>query len=121
MAGEWQVRLLGELAELHQERLNPADAPAELFEHYSLPAFDAGQVPVKEPGSSIGSQKFTVPQSAILLSKLNPRLPRVWKPTPSDLPAVASTEFLVLLPKDAVDRTFLKYVCLSPSVREELE
>jgi type I restriction enzyme S subunit len=122
MGSEWEMRPLGELADLHQEQVNPADFPGQLFEHYSLPAFDAGQIPVREAGSSIGSQKFTVPRDAILLSKLNPRIPRVWKPeVASDLPAVASTEFLVLLPKDRIDRAFLKYACLSPSVREELQ
>ncbi|MCP9473540.1 MAG: restriction endonuclease subunit S, partial [Nitrospira sp.] len=122
MGGEWKTLHLGDLADLHQEQVDPSDTPAQLFEHYSIPAFDAGQVPVMEPGSSIASHKFTVPCNAVLLSKLNPRIPRVWKPAAvGNLPRVASTEFLVLLPKNGIDGVLLKYLCLSPSVRAELQ
>jgi type I restriction enzyme S subunit len=122
LGDDWQIRSLGDLAVLHQEQVNPGDHPDQMFRHFSLPAFDAGQVPVHERGSSIGSHKFTVPSGAILVSKLNPRIPRVWEPdTESDVPAVASTEFLVLLPRAGVDRRFLKYACLAPPFRLELE
>jgi type I restriction enzyme S subunit len=122
MAGEWQTKSLADLAELHQEQVNPAEWPERQFQHFSIPAFDCGQVPAREPGSSIGSQKFSVPPTAILVSKLNPRIPRVWEPDVRDCgPAVTSTEFLVLVPRDGTDRRFLKYACLSPAVRMELE
>jgi type I restriction enzyme S subunit len=122
MAGEWRTRCLGELAELHRQQVNPAESPGQLFQYFSLPAFDERQVPAVELGSAIGSQKFTVPPAAILVSKLNPRIPRVWEPElRTDCSAVASTEFLVLLPRQGTDRRFLKYVCLSPAFRSEME
>jgi type I restriction enzyme S subunit len=121
MAGEWQTRSLGSLADLHQGQVVPGDHPERVFRHFSLPAFDDGQRPVLESGASIGSQKFTVPENALLVSKLNPRIPRVWEVNTSgaELP-VASTEFLVLLPRRGISRRFLKYICLGPAVRSEL-
>jgi type I restriction enzyme S subunit len=122
MAGEWREVTIGDLVWLHDQQITPASAPAELFYHYSIPAYDSGQRPALETGSAIGSNKFVVPRGAVLVSKLNPRLPRVWAPDiPDKARAVASTEFLVLRPRDDVDRRFLKYLMLSPAVRSAME
>jgi len=117
--GKWRTVRLGELAQIHKEQLDPREARSQLFQHFSLPAFDAGRGPIIEKGSSIESQKFTVPHDAILISKLNPRTKRVWEPsfTQGSIP-IASTEFVVLIPKQRTDRKFLKYVCLSPGFYE---
>jgi type I restriction enzyme S subunit len=122
MAARWTSRSLGELAELRSEQLNPQDSPTQLFQHFSIPAFDERESPLIESGSAIQSQKFVVPKDAILVSKLNPRMPRVWEPiVSSKLPAVASTEFLVLVPRFGVDRRYLKYACLSPTVMSRMQ
>lgn len=122
MVGNWVSKSIEELAQLHSERVNPASEPKTLFEHFSIPAFDQVRRPVIEPGSAIGSHKFTVPDDAVLVSKLNPRFPRVWEPVVSkSYPAVASTEFMIFRPKPGVDRRFLKYLFLSPMVRLEME
>jgi type I restriction enzyme S subunit len=122
MAGEWREVTIGDLVWLHDQQITPASAPAELFYHYSIPAYDSGQRPALETGSAIGSNKFVVPRGAVLVSKLNPQLPRVWAPDiPDKARAVASTEFLVLSPRDGVDRRFLKYLMLSPAVRSAME
>jgi len=122
MAGEWREVTIGDLVWLHDQQITPASAPAEQFYHYSIPAYDSGQRPARETGSAIGSNKFVVPRGAVLVSKLNPRLPRVWAPDiPDKARAVASTEFLVLRPRDGVDRRFLKYLMLSPAVRSAME
>ena len=71
-------------------------------------------------GREIGSNKFTVPIDSVLLSKLNPRIPRVWMPVVEERHrAIASTEFIVLRPK-STDRRFLKHLLQSPSIRSEL-
>ena len=68
------------------------------------------------------SNKLVVPVGSVLLSKLNPCTPRVWLPEiSSDVKAVASTEFLVLMPNQEVDRNFLKYLCLAPSFIAQME
>lgn len=78
----WQVGKIGELASLSRETVNPGDYPDEAFDHYSIPAFDEGRKPKEEKGAEIKSNKFAVPQDAVLLSKLNPRIPRIWLPFP---------------------------------------
>lgn len=112
---------LGELVDLQTEQINPGAQPDVAFEHYSIPAYDAGARAVIELGSDIKSNKFVIPDGSILLSKLNPRINRVWTPRVSGVrPAVASTEFLVLTPKPGVDRRFLHFLFQSPIFRAEL-
>lgn len=93
---DWSSKTIGDLAVLSKAGINPSARPDALFTHYSLPAFDAGAAPVVEVGKSIGSNKFTMPPNAVLVSKLNPRIPRVWAPSHIPKNAVCSTEFLVL-------------------------
>jgi type I restriction enzyme S subunit len=120
-SGEWKVKRLGEMAQLSKVGINPSETPEDLFTHFSLPAFDAGERPVIESGNSIGSNKFVVPQTAVLLSKLNPRIPRVWAPTEVPKNSVCSTEFLVLLPRKSVERDFLLHLCRSNLVGAQME
>ena len=61
-----------------------------------------------ENGDQIKSNKFVVPAEAVLLSKLNPMIPRVWLPHVSkSRRSLASTEFLVALPRGRSTRSFL--------------
>jgi type I restriction enzyme S subunit len=120
-SGEWEVKQLGTLAVLSKGGVNPASSPDAMFTHFSLPAFDAGAVPVVEEGGRIGSNKFLVPDDAVLLSKLNPRIPRIWLPSHIPNNAVCSTEFLVLVPNEATDRNYLATLCSSPAVCYQME
>ena len=97
--GEWEVKRLGDVAALNRLNVVPALLPDKPFVHFSLPAFDAGKNAQIERGASIGSHKFRVPPNAVLVSKLNPRIPRVWAPSSVPENAVASTEWLVLMPQ----------------------
>jgi type I restriction enzyme S subunit len=96
------------VADLSRTSVDPAAAPDALFEHFSIPAFDEGRMPKLEHGREIRSAKLVVAPDAVLLSKLNPRIPRVWL---SDLSGAArpvcSTEFLVALPKPPFSRPLL--------------
>lgn len=103
----WVVRTFGDLAELSKGSVNPLTTPNEMFEHYSLPAFDRDQLPVFEVGESIKSNKTWVPAGAVLQSKLNPHIPRVWLPSLIGDRAVCSTEFLPWLPRDNVSSEIL--------------
>jgi type I restriction enzyme S subunit len=104
----WKVGTIGNLASLSRDALTPTQFPNEVFDHYSIPAFDEVRLPKAESGGSIKSNKFVVPAGCVLLSKLNPRIPRVWMPdTGRHRRALCSTEFLVSLPKDGVSREFL--------------
>ena len=119
-SGEWLTKRLGEIAELHRQNVVPAISGDTLFVHFSLPAYDEGRCPVMELGKEIGSNKFHVPENTVLVSKLNPRIIRVWAPASVGSNAVASTEFLVLTPRDNVSRIFLLVLCLSPRFCEQM-
>ena len=120
-SSEWETKQLGEVANLHRESINPELHPETIFVHYSLTAFDEGKQPSMEVGKAIGSNKFVVPDNAILVSKLNPRIPRVWMPAVVESNAIASTEFLVLTPKEGLSREFLYVLCSSENFGEGME
>jgi type I restriction enzyme S subunit len=111
----WNSRF-SEVALISRDGITPADETTQVFEHFSIPAFDAGGVPLLEQRETILSNKFRVVDAAILLSKLNPRIPRIWYAKPSGgVPAIASSEFLVLRPTAASSMAFLHGLCSSDS------
>jgi type I restriction enzyme S subunit len=110
----WEVKRLAEVATLSREGINPGDFEDEVFAHFSIPAFDKGCMPALEEGRTIKSNKFMVTEAAVLLSKLNPRIPRVWMPMLDGASrAVASTEFLLLTPQPHFTREMLFSLCKS--------
>jgi type I restriction enzyme S subunit len=67
------------------------------------------------------SHKFVVVSECVLLSKLNPRIPRVWIPAPANgLRQIASTEFLVAVPKLGWTREFLYCLFQQAEFRDSL-
>ena len=104
----WRVGPVTEVTEFNRSSINPGDFPDETFDHFSLPAFDEGRTPKAELGGDIMSNKLVVTPDSVLLSKLNPHIPRIWLP---DLHAsrrsVCSTEFIVSSPRDGYSREFL--------------
>jgi type I restriction enzyme S subunit len=119
-SGEWVETTVAGCARISRIGCNPIGEPEQVFEHYSLPAFDAGPAPAFEKGKEIQSNKFRVPEGALLVSKLNPRIPRIWAPSITSGHAVCSTEFVVLIPSENVEREFLKQVFLSPHMTDEM-
>ncbi len=117
----WKCTALGEIVREHRNGVNPLETPDDLFDHFSIPAFDAGRVPVRESGSAIRSLKYTVPKGAVLLSKLNPETGRVWAPDlHGGVRPVCSTEFVVLIPNPPVGRAWLQCLLSSAGIRETL-
>lgn len=111
----WSVGTVSEVLRLHKGSVNPSRMQEALFQHFSLPSFDAGQLPVLELGASIKSNKTTVPQDAVLLSKLNPHIPRVWLPSFVDENAVCSTEFLPLVPLENSSTNYIYALLSAPN------
>jgi type I restriction enzyme, S subunit len=111
----WSRRTVGDLADQHRRTIDPRQHRSRRFQHFSLPAFDAGEVPASDRGLSIDSVKFLVPSDAVLVSKLNPRIPRIWAPDHIG-DAVASTEFVVMTPKAGTNRSFLKWLMKSDPI-----
>jgi type I restriction enzyme S subunit len=105
---------VSEIATLENNSVNPARKPLEPFCHYSIPAFDDAQVPAVELGKAILSNKFIVLPNTILVSKLNPVTPRLWRIDENvNQNSVCSTEFQILKPKDM--RHYLFLYCLMKS------
>lgn len=116
----WKIGSFSDFMILHRGTINPANKPSSVFQHFSLPAFDNGQFPVSEIGDSIKSNKTSVPENAVLLSKLNPQIPRVWLPSTVDVNAVCSTEFLPFIPTDHSSTSFIYALLSNPSISRDL-
>lgn len=106
----WSNQRLGDVVTFKTDGIS-ADAIAKMsaVAHYSLPAFDEGREPQTTVGQDIKSNKFLVPSDCVLFSKLNPRIPRVWRVSKrSHLPSVCSTEFWPLVARsEKIDLDFL--------------
>ena len=117
----WEVRTVGDIATLHRNNENPARSPSTIFSHFSIPAYDAGQIPIRQLGESIKSAKSQVPQDTVLLSKLNPEIKRVWLvDVVANERAICSTEFLVLEAKPPFQRGYVYCLALSPFFRQQI-
>jgi type I restriction enzyme S subunit len=110
----FQKSKFSRIATVSRDIVNPSVSPAELFDHYSIPAYDETRLPVVEQGTEIRSNKFIVYPDSVLLSKLNPRIPRIWMPNIGvERRSICSTEFLVLRPSDISSREFIYGFCRS--------
>ena len=118
----WEVESLEMIAQLEKATVKPEDHATEEFEHFSLPAYDSGQLPALDLGSTIKSNKTLVPSQAVLLSKLNPEIQRVWlPPSASSRRQISSTEFLVFTPKPPIGRAGLYALFNTQSFRDLLK
>ncbi len=105
---------VGTLAEIARRPASTDFLKGKVVDHFSLPAFDAGRVPVVEIGDRIKSGKFLLTAPAVLVSKLNPQIPRIWLAVPSGRrPAVTSTEFVGLVPRPECPAEVLWALCAS--------
>lgn len=110
---------LSVLVDLERRTIPPASIGPQAL-HYSLPAFDGDELPRLEDTDSILSAKFLLERPCVLISKLNPRFPRVWAvDNRSGLPALASTEFQPLVPR-SITPGVLWSVLIQPSFTEAL-
>ena len=119
---DWGVYKVADLASHNKQAINPSLNPFIEYHHYSLPAFDNGREPVPELGVTILSNKYIVPSNSILVSKLNPRVSRVWAILDvSSQNAICSTEFQVFIPKKTNLYAFLYCLFRSNEARDTLE
>jgi type I restriction enzyme S subunit len=123
----WDWKRLEETLWMRSGSLDPQKYPDEDFELYSMPAYDAGMGPENLTGRAIGSSKNIVQPSDCLLSKLNPRIPRVWIVEPNrQQRQLCSTDFVVLVDRNRPDgepwfeSAFLRYMLLSPGFQVQI-
>ena len=104
---------LGRLFAGRVESLDPRKFAKEVFELWSIPAFDSGTPEICEAGA-IGSSKKCVEPDDVLLSRIVPHIRRAWvvQPPNNQLRQIASGEWIVF----RTDRTmpeFLRRVLVS--------
>ena len=118
----WEVGKLGDIVTRLTNNENPGLSPNTEFSHFSIPAYDEGQLPKRELGKEIKSSKSRVPQNVVLLSKLNPEIERVWlaDALPTEK-AICSTEFLVLRARPPFTRSYVYCIARSPLFREQMK
>ena len=95
--------------------VDPRSSPDELFELFSIPAYDAGRPEVLR-GSEIGSQKKLVETGDVLLSRIIPHIRRAWVVTANEagLRQIASTEWIVFASSE-IEPNYLRHVLASDS------
>jgi type I restriction enzyme S subunit len=115
---DWGVVPLSRAAEHKKATINPQSYPDEVFDYYSIPAYQISDKPALERGSEIRSQKLVVELGMVLFGKLNPRVPKVWRVvSTSSRRKIASTEFIPLVPIDGrISSEFLYYLAWSDYV-----
>lgn len=104
----WKVEALSNLATVIKKGITPSNA--ETYSHYSIPAYDDAHFPEKQSGETIKSGKYIVYNNSILLSKLNPRIKRLWFIKTAEENAICSTEFIPIQTKDTDLISFVYYL-----------
>lgn len=118
---DWDTYKVSDFAEHLKNSITPEKNQEIEFHHYSLPAFDDGMRPCIEFGNEILSNKYKVETWTILVSKLNPRFPRIWPiGNHIDENSICSTEFQVFKPKNENLFGYLYFLFRSNDAREEL-
>lgn len=117
----WEERPLSSVVEQQKQSVKPDQYLHEVFEHFSLPAFDKAKWPTLEKGSEIKSNKTSVPPNALLVSKLNPRIERVWVPqSAGQHRLICSTEFLCFKPSSDLGLATVEALFRSDKMREKM-
>lgn len=109
----WEVVPLSSITGVSNESINPADYPEKLFKHFSIPVFDATNTFGVERGDTIGSNKFTVEETDLLVSKLNPWFNRVVYAM-AEPEQICSTEFVVWRCPNTSIKNFMYMIATSP-------
>jgi type I restriction enzyme S subunit len=109
---------LSELMASRVGSVNPIKFPNEVFDLYSIPAFDKG-APEVAVGTSIGSSKQIVRPGDVLLSKIVPHIRRSWiVGNDRGRRLIASGEWIVFR-SERIDQAYLRNVLVGNSFHSE--
>jgi len=110
--------LLGEIMATKLGSVDPSQFPNEVFDLYSIPAFDSGQ-PEVIAGSKIGSAKQIVQPGDVLLSKIVPHIRRAWIVGKNrGRRVIASGEWIVFR-SDLIHAEYLKHAIVSDQFHDQ--
>ncbi len=115
----WVQTTLGVLNSYVSKTFDPKQHPDVECELYSVPVYFEGKAE-KIAGSKIGSTKQYVKPGDVLISKINPRINRVWKVGKAgDRAQIASSEWIVVR-QNLLQAGYLRYYFQSPKFRKLL-
>jgi len=116
----WVTTTLGEIRVDHSRSIDPRKEPNQTFELYSIPSFANGQ-PELAKGSEIGSTKKTLVPGTVVVSKINPRINRVWVVRSYSVhQKVGSGEWIPFFPVDGIQPEYLAYYLRRDDFRDYL-
>ena len=112
---------LSEVCSLSKSTWKPDTSSDQTVHLFSLPAFDGGAVPEQAAVSSIKSNKTLMNRPGILVSRLNPRISRMWWVETDATPvSVCSPEFAYLTAGDMHGLACTWLAVRSPGFRGEI-
>lgn len=104
----WPTKPLREFVAKKSGSVDPSKFPEEVFDLYSIPAFDTGEPEVRS-GHEIGSAKQVVETGDVLLSRIVPHIRRTWVVGANQgRRLIASGEWIVFRSRELHPR-FLRY------------
>ncbi|WP_241239575.1 restriction endonuclease subunit S [Xanthomonas arboricola] len=119
LPGGWSETEIGPVNTYSSETLNPAKAPKQTFELYSVPVFPKRKPEIVD-GKDIGSTKQKVEPDDVLLCKINPRINRVWLVgKKNDHEQIASSEWIVIR-QPLFHPDFIRFQLQESSFRDRL-
>lgn len=112
---------LSEVCSLSKSTWKPETSPDQTVQLFSLPAFDEGATPEQAAVASIKSNKTLMDRPGILVSRLNPRISRMWwVETDAARVNVCSPEFAYLTAGDMHGLACTWLAVRSPEFRGEI-
>lgn len=93
----WVIKSLGEINIEKAKNILPLNG--EIYEYYSIPAYQELKKPAIVDGKTILSQKKILKEGTVLFGKLNPRVEKVWQvKSYSSHEKIGSGEWITILP-----------------------
>lgn len=113
------MRPIGDFAVKSRGSVDPSRHQGEVFELFSIPAYDQGYPEVLR-GAEIGSAKKVVGPGDVLISRIVPHIRRVWivGPSSNGYRQIASGEWLVF-GSNETDPNYLRHMLLSTRFHEQ--
>lgn len=113
----WEEIPLEDRIEITRINVKPEKFEGNTIILYSIPGFDDGEFPQEVESSTVKSGKLLVDEDAILVSLLNPRIPRVAQ---VEIPGYCSTEFAVVYAGEGILHEYLYFLLSGTDFSEYL-
>jgi len=107
----WQTKPIREINTYRNVNINPYEFKDEIFEYYSIPAYQTGQTPLFTKGIDIQSNKLLFDEGTVVFGKLNPRVEKVWRiGCHSKCRKIGTTEWIAVKPNNDLLPDFLYFL-----------